>query len=51
MAEAGIAVYGTVVGVTIALAVVLFAFRGKGTPQHNLYWVIVKVLINASTWN
>ncbi len=30
MAEASIAVYGAVIGVAIALAVVTFSLRGKG---------------------
>jgi len=30
MAEASIAVYGAVIGVAIALAIVTFALRGKG---------------------
>jgi len=30
MAEAGIAAYGSAVGVAISLAIVLFALRGKG---------------------
>ncbi len=33
MAEDGIAAYGAAVGVAIALAVVLFALRGKGHPE------------------
>jgi len=33
MAEAGIAAYGTVIGVFISLAIVLFALRGKGHPE------------------
>ena len=33
MAEAGIAAYGSAVGVAIALAVVSFAPRGKGHPE------------------
>ena len=33
MAEAGIAAYGSAVGVAIALAVVCFALRGKGHPE------------------
>jgi len=34
MAEAGLAAYGTVIGVTITLAVVLFSLRGKGHPEE-----------------
>ena len=30
MAEASVAVYGAVIGVAIALAIVTFALRGKG---------------------
>ncbi len=33
MAEASIAVYGAVIGVAIALAVVTFSLRGKGHPE------------------
>jgi len=33
MAEAGIAAYGAVVGVFIALVIVLFSLRGKGHPE------------------
>jgi len=33
MAEAGIAAFGTAVGVAITLAIVLFALRGKGHPE------------------
>jgi len=33
MAEASIAVYGAVIGVAIALAVVTLALRGKGHPE------------------
>jgi hypothetical protein len=33
MAEAGIAAYGAVAGVAIALAIVLFSLRGKGHPE------------------
>lgn len=33
MAEAGVAAYGAAIGVAIALAVVLFALRGKGHPE------------------
>ena len=33
MAEAGMAAYGSAVGVAIALAVVCFALRGKGHPE------------------
>ena len=33
MAEAGMAAYGSAVGVAIALAVVTFALRGKGHPD------------------
>jgi len=33
MAEAGLAAYGAVIGVGIALAVVLFSLRGKGHPE------------------
>ena len=33
MAEAGIAAYGSAIGVAIALAVVCFALRGKGHPE------------------
>ncbi len=33
MAEAGIAAFGAAVGVSIALAVVCFALRGKGHPE------------------
>jgi prolipoprotein diacylglyceryltransferase len=33
MAEAGMAAYGAVIGVWIALAVILFSLRGKGHPE------------------
>jgi hypothetical protein len=33
MAEAGLAAYGSAIGVAIAFAVVLFALRGKGHPE------------------
>ena len=33
MAEAGLAAYGATIGVTIAMAVLLFALRGKGHPE------------------
>ena len=33
MAEAGIAAYGSAIGVAIALEVVCFALRGKGHPE------------------
>ena len=33
MAEAGIAAFGTAAGVAIAMAIVLFALRGKGHPE------------------
>jgi hypothetical protein len=33
MAEAGMAAFGSAVGVAIALAVVGFALRGKGHPE------------------
>ena len=33
MAEAGMAAYGSAVGVAIALAIVCFALRGKGHPE------------------
>ncbi len=33
MAEAGMAAYGAAIGVAIALAVVVFALRGKGHPE------------------
>lgn len=33
MAEAALAAYGSVIGVGIAFAVVLFALRGKGHPE------------------
>ena len=33
MAEAGLAAFGSVIGVGIAFAVVLFALRGKGHPE------------------
>lgn len=33
MAEASLAAFGSVIGVGIALAVVLFALRGKGHPE------------------
>jgi len=33
MAEAGIAAFGAAAGVAIAMAVVLFALRGKGHPE------------------
>ncbi len=33
MAEAGLAAFGSAVGVAIALAVVCFALRGKGHPE------------------
>ena len=32
-AEAGMAAYGAALGVTIAIAVVCFALRGKGHPE------------------
>ena len=34
MAEAGLAAYGSAIGVAIALAVVCFALRGKGHPEE-----------------
>ena len=39
MAEAGIAAFGAAAGVAIAMAVVLFALRGKGHPEP-LEWDI-----------
>jgi len=33
MAKAGIAAFGAAAGVAIALAIVLFALRGKGHPE------------------
>lgn len=33
MAEAGMAAYGTVIGIGLALAIVLFSLRGKGHPE------------------
>ncbi len=33
MAEASLAAFGSTIGVGIALAVVLFALRGKGHPE------------------
>lgn len=33
MAEASLAAFGSAIGVSIALAVVLFALRGKGHPE------------------
>jgi len=33
MAEAGIAAFGSAIGVAIALAIVTFALRGKGHPE------------------
>ena len=33
MAEAGLAAYGTAIGVAITLAIVLFSLRGKGHPE------------------
>jgi hypothetical protein len=33
MAEASLAAYGSAIGVAIAMAVVLFALRGKGHPE------------------
>jgi len=33
MAEASVAVYGAVIGVAIALAVVTFSLRGKGHSE------------------
>ncbi len=33
MAEAGIAAYGTAIGVAITLAIVLFSLRGKGHSE------------------
>jgi len=33
MAEAGIAAYGTAIGVAITFPIVLFALRGKGYPE------------------
>jgi len=33
MAEAGIAAFGSAIGVAIALAIVCFALRGKGHPE------------------
>ena len=33
MAEAGMAAYGTALGMAIAIAVVCFALRGKGHPE------------------
>ena len=37
MAEAGMAAYGSAIGVAIALAVVTFALRGKGHPEQAEY--------------
>jgi len=37
MAEAGMAAYGTVIGIGITLAIVLFSLRGKGHPE-SLEW-------------
>jgi hypothetical protein len=34
MAEAGLAAYGSVIGVGITLAIVLFSLRGKGHPEE-----------------
>ena len=34
MAEASMAAFGAAVGVTIALAIVCFALRGKGHPEE-----------------
>ena len=34
MAEAGMAAFGSAIGVAIALAVVTFALRGKGHPEE-----------------
>ena len=34
MAEASVAVYGSVIGVAIALAIVTFALRGKDTTNQ-----------------
>jgi len=33
MAEASVAVFGSAIGVAIALAIVTFALRGKGHPE------------------
>ncbi len=33
MAEASVAAFGSAIGVTIALAIVTFALRGKGHPE------------------
>ena len=33
MAEAGMAAYGTAIGIAIAVAVTCFALRGKGHPE------------------
>ena len=33
MAEAGLAAFGSAIGVAVALAVVCFALRGKGHPE------------------
>ena len=33
MAEASAAAYGSAIGVAIALAVVIFALRGRGHPE------------------
>jgi hypothetical protein len=33
MAEAGMAAYGTVIGIGITLAIVLFSLRGKVHPE------------------
>ena len=35
MAEAGMAAYGSAIGVAIALAVITFALRGKGHPEQS----------------
>jgi len=34
MAEAGMAAYGTVIGMGIVLSVIIFALRGKGHPEQ-----------------
>jgi hypothetical protein len=33
MAEASVAVFGSAIGVAVALAIVTFALRGKGHPE------------------
>jgi hypothetical protein len=33
MAEAGMAAYGSAIGVAIALAIITFALRGRGHPD------------------